>query len=389
MRHRQRSSGLLLFVLPVLAACAGDGHRLDGPDYGADGDPYVDPRLVRLPADQSWLTPGPEMRHRLILIGDAGDPRDNEATLATLARWGDARPESTTVVFLGDNLYPKGLQEDDRERGERILRSQLDATSARRVFTPGNHDWGYPVPSQENLAREQHFVESHPRGPVDFLPRGECPGPATTPLTAGQPGRPVTLILVDLQWWLIPEEQRPDCAGMTETRSVEQLRSELSARRGEWVVVAAHHPLRTGGPHGGLSYGALAEPIVALVRWRYGSLQNTYEPSYAHAVEQLGSALTQAPPLAYAAGHDHNLQLIQGDRLANFHIVSGAGAVRKISRVTNVEGTLFAHAHPGFVVLDFLREPNGEEAVLLHVIETGRPEPLLTTPLSTPPSPSD
>ena len=49
----------------------------------------------------------------MLLIGDAGDSRDNAPTLEALGRWGNAHPGRTTVLFLGDNLYPQGLHEDD------------------------------------------------------------------------------------------------------------------------------------------------------------------------------------------------------------------------------------------------------------------------------------
>src|SRR5690606_13297749 len=49
--------------------------------------------------------------HRLLLIGDAGYSRSDSKVLAALKQRSMASPELTTVVFLGDNIYPAGLPE--------------------------------------------------------------------------------------------------------------------------------------------------------------------------------------------------------------------------------------------------------------------------------------
>ena len=123
--------------------------------------------------------------------------------------------------------------------------------------------------------------------------------------------------------------------------------------------------LRSGGPHGGLSYGWAADRVVSVLGWWLGSMQNTYEPAYANATERIRAALAPSRPLLSAAGHDHNLQLLEGDASTQYEVVSGAGSVRRVSTVTEIPGTLFAHAYPGFVVLDFHSTPSGEE-VRLH-----------------------
>jgi hypothetical protein len=68
-------------------------------------------------------------------------------------------------------------------------------------------------------------------------------------------------------------------------------------------------------------------------------------------------------------GHDHSLQVIDGGRFTRLVIVSGAAS--RLSTVTSVDGTLFAHAHLGFVVMDFFRL-GAEETCLVQVVETGR-----------------
>jgi hypothetical protein len=159
--------------LALALACAG-GSR---PFYPAGGPPFISPKGYSLHRHAEALG-GRTPAHRLILIGDAGLTNGSEATLAELGRWSAEPPGRTAVAFLGDNLYPRGLGEED-ERGEAILLRQLRATPARKVFVPGNHDWGEPWWSAETLGRQQRFIDGFTESPAALLPKGGCPRRAT------------------------------------------------------------------------------------------------------------------------------------------------------------------------------------------------------------------
>ena len=56
-----------------------------------------------------------------------------------------------------------------------------------------------------------------------------------------------------------------------------------------------------------------------------------------------------------------------------------SGAASEVTRVTSLESTLFAHAHLGFIVFDFYQAEGKRDGVLLvHVVETGREDPVFT-----------
>ena len=81
----------------------------------------------------------------LLLIGDAGAPTDRDPVLAALEREIAKGAASTTVVFLGDNIYPDGMPDSaapSRKDMERRLDQQVRATdeASRVYFVPGNHD---------------------------------------------------------------------------------------------------------------------------------------------------------------------------------------------------------------------------------------------------------
>jgi hypothetical protein len=358
-------------------ACAGSR-----PFYEGDGPPFISPKGHSL-ARHAKALGGRTPAHRLILIGDAGVPDGNEATLAELSKWAAEQPERTAVAFLGDNLYPDGLGEDD-ERGEAILLRQLRATPARKIFVPGNHDWGDPWPSAETIGRQERFMDGFGESPAALLPKGGCPGPTVETLAAPGDGvaRAVRLVALDLDWWLLDADDRPPCEGIaSETDFVRALERTLREHAGDHVVVVAHHPIRTGGPHGGYGRGFLAKQLLPVPGWFGITVQDLDAKRYREMLARVRPALGEAPPLVYAAGHDHNLQVIEGRGDAGTLVVSGAASAENVTNVTAIARTLYAHAHPGFVVLDFYGDQDFGDAlagdrVMLRVIETGRTRPV-------------
>jgi hypothetical protein len=67
--------------------------------------------------------------------------------------------------------------------------------------------------------------------------------------------------------------------------------------------------------------------------------------------EALEGVFSRTPPLAYAAGHDHNLQVISGKDV-KYLLVSGAGYYGHVSRAAWTRETLFAQEASGFMVLE-------------------------------------
>jgi len=307
---------------------------------------------------------------------------ESEPVLNSLGRWADVYPKRTTVLFLGDNVYPAGVEEDAPSEGYEVLSQQIEATTATRIFLPGNHDWGHK--GTDRLLREQAYLDSQG---VEFMPRDGCPGPVLRPLLPSREDaiRGVAVIAFDIDPWFFAEAGLPHC---TQSRTPDELAAELGAllreNREQWLIVAAHHPLRSGGPHGGFSRGAMGDFITGTFLLITGTLQDTYEKPYRAIMAPIERALASAPPTLYAAGHDHNLQVIDGGDFAEFQVVSGAGATIRVrgGHVTNIDGTLFAHGHAGFIVIDFIQNGAAETA-LLHVVETKRDRPVFSMQIGT------
>ncbi|MGH7699461.1 MAG: metallophosphoesterase [Gemmatimonadales bacterium] len=330
----------------------------------------------------------------LFLIGDAGAPApDSEPVLAAL-RTATAAAINPVVVFLGDNVYPHGLPDSahpERPEAERRLEAQLGvlaATGADGIFVPGNHDWDRQgADGWDAVRRQEAFVDSWPRARVDYLPGGGCPGPVALDL-----GSRVRIVVLDTQWWLHegakPVDPTSPCPADSESEVRDSLRAVLRAAGDRRVVVVAHHPLESGGPHGGhFDWKAHVFPLRDLKRWLWvplpiiGSVypvarqlgvsnQDAASGAYRRMRAALEDAFRDHPPLVYASGHDHSLQVIAGGG-ARHLLVSGAGTYGHRSRVAWRDSTRFAASASGFMRLEILR--NGRVRLGISVVEaTGR-----------------
>lgn len=340
----------------------------------------ADAPLPAAPAEQIDVT--------LFLIGDAGAPAaapDSEPVLVALRAAAAAAPHPV-IVFLGDNLYPHGMPDSataDRPEAERRLNEQLrvpQATGARGIFVPGNHDWDRQgAEGWAAVRREEAFIAAARDARSVLLPGGGCPGPAVVDL-----GSVVRLVALDTQWWLHdgskPEDPASSCPADSPREVVDSLRAAVRGAGGRVVVVVAHHPLESGGPHGGyFGWREHLFPLRALKSWlwvplpligsvypiaREGGISSQDVPSaaYRRMRAAVDSALAPSRPLVYAAGHDHGLQVIGGTSTA-YVLVSGAGTYGHLSRVTALDSTRFARLASGFMRIEVLRDHRARLAV--------------------------
>ncbi|MCK6685266.1 MAG: hypothetical protein L6R30_22910 [Thermoanaerobaculia bacterium] len=320
----------------------------------------------------------------VILAGDAGENKRGEAPAldAVRAAVSGSRGE-TYVLYLGDNIYPAGLPAENdpgRPRAAEMLRLQAEAGAAagKVIFIPGNHDWAYNQPDGLNAIRRQAVLLSTLGPNVSLEPREGCPGPV---VLDPRPG--VRFILVDTQWWFHPFEkpskESDGCPVFSEPALELALQRALDVPPGTVAGVFTHHPIVSGGPHGGTytwkdhifparnwktwlwvplpglgsAYVASrrkARPVEDLESPRYVELRNLFERVF-----------SKHPPLFLASGHDHSLQVIRQDASGPYQLISGAGSPKKMTPVRNVEGTLFAASRAG--VLEVTIEPGGSTTV--------------------------
>ncbi|MCC7133218.1 MAG: metallophosphoesterase [Gemmatimonadales bacterium] len=327
----------------------------------------------------------------LFLIGDAGATTASDRVLVELRRQGRAAPRGSTIVFLGDNVYPRGIPEDtaaDYPEARRRLLVQAalaDSTGLRVIFVPGNHDWDRHRPTgwaqiqrQERLLRD---YATQNRVAVELQPRGGCPGPVTTDL----PGS-IRLVAIDTQWWLhtgprpgratdavvrtLPDPD-PACGVTTEAAFLDSLR-RVNAAADRVTVLVGHHPLASHGEHGGhhpwiqYLFPLVPTPIAPWAWLPIGWIYPLGRRLVGHRQDLIGAAnqamrralegtFSDRSPFIYAAGHDHSLEVMrQGP--GRFYLVSGSGMERHQSAVGRGDSTAFASSRPGFMRVDVLED---------------------------------
>lgn len=327
-----RFDGRLLFVAATLAlgACA-----------------------LREPTD--FPTPA-EIETTLFMIGDAGapDPHEVGVPLDSLKVQAAAAPDGSYIVFLGDNVYDEGIPEEGQAEwadARRRLAAQVNAVppGVHGIFVPGNHDWAREGPFGLYAIRLQEDMIAALAGDRDvrLLPSNGCPGPV-----AVDDGR-LRMIIIDTQWMLheyIVRDEESDCNTDPDVMMA-QLRALLEpGPENRVTLVAAHHPLMTGGEHGG--YCSWTGPFHRFA----GRSQDIMSSGNRTMRDSLEAAFIENPPLAYAAGHDHSLQVLRGGEAVQYILVSGAGSPTKASCAVRLRESYYVSQHrSGFMRIDVLR----------------------------------
>lgn len=305
----------------------------------------------------------------LYLIGDGGEPTvGNEKYRETIQRIQQSNGNiPSALVFLGDNVYPRGLEAEghsNRKQGEEILKSQISiAKNIDQVFfIPGNHDWKRGRLNGFNqLMNQQAWIDSLNNKSIQFLPRDGCPGPVEVNLSED-----LVLVIIDSQWWLHSWEKPQGENSLCDTKDIKEviasLEDILQRNDGKQVVVVAHHPIYTYGEHGGVSRLKdhlfpltnaakglyLPLPVLGsiypLYRKAFGNIQDVAHPTYRQFRTAVHELLKKYPGAIYASGHEHALEYSNRDSV--HYVVSGAGS--KTTFVKNKGYSLFAKSEIGF-----------------------------------------
>ena len=324
-----------------------------------------------IPGTPPMADPRPDSVDAVVfLVGDAGEADGvGSPVLQKLANevesWSEslARDSAVAVVFLGGNVYPNGYNdpsEGDYPRDSVRLGNEIATVTgpqARAYLTPaifisGNHDWANtsgPVALARLRNLETRLQRERAAGTlVELMPGAGLGGPEYVDL-----GQSVRIVFLDTQWWLAEGQ---DERGILE--AYQRLAEVMADSDDRDVIVAAHHPMVTGGEHG----GALGFRSTVGVRWllsRTGAIrQDLTSLTYQGMIGGFREAFSRGgAPLVYAAGHDHNLQVIAAVETGDpeFTLVSGSGS--KLSTpLRRVPGMHFGVAAPGYMRVVFRRD---------------------------------
>jgi hypothetical protein len=336
----------------------------------------------------------------LVLIGDAGLPAPaEEPVLTALRREISAAPERSFVVWLGDNIYPVGLMDTTTAEGKeglRIIRQQmrvLQETNTRGIFVPGNHDWAAgSAEGWANVVRQERVVNTEGAGLIGWEPRDGCPGPVVIDV-----GAVLRLLAIDSQWWLHGgSKPGPDrCNPGTEQGVIDSIRVALATAGDRRTIIVAHHPIVSGGQHGGyFDWPTYLFPFHPWARLTgLFARQDVTGREYRHFTQSLTRAFIVDTPLVYAAGHEHNLQVFRRDP-ARYLLVSGAGFYGHTTTTRAITGSRYIREASGYQRITFLQDGRVRLSVMVVDAQGNATEDysawLTVPPLSTPyPPPSD
>ena len=298
-----------------------------------------------------------EIEHTFYLIGDAGNSVQGKSSkaLESLKKEISTASENSTLLFLGDNIYPKGLPEKDAENyniAKQELENQISVTKdfkGKSIFLAGNHDWY----SGLDGLKDQEKVIKKALGKKSFLPEAGCG------IDKVHIADDIELIVIDSHWFVTNWDKQPginsDCDIRTRHDFFDEFESLIKKSKNKTTIVALHHPIFTNGAHGGeFSFVDHMKPLPVL-----GTLKNVIRKTSGvsnadiqnkHFLELKSHLVTiaqESEKVVFVSGHEHNLQYLIQD---NIHqIVSGAGS--KTKAVRNHGSGIFGYATSGYTKL--------------------------------------
>lgn len=313
--------------------------------------------------------------NRVILIGDAGEINPKQETIIPYAA-DLVIEEKTTVLFLGDNIYPRGMGlpgSGEESATADILRSQYEPMrkmGAPVYFIPGNHDWDKS--GKNGLAKvkaQGAFLAAQNDSLLRLVPPNGCPDPIEIPISDN-----MVIIAYDSEWWLFPYtkiDAKTECECSSEEEVLESMEELFYKNQDKTILLASHHPFRSYGVHGG--YYSLKDhlfPLTALNENLYiplpvvGSLypllrtsvflnpEDLPHPDYRYLKRKINDVFNGFPNLIHVAGHEHGLQFIRDND--QYQVVSGSGAKR--SYIKNGRDLLYKNSLQGFVTVDMMKD---------------------------------
>ena len=331
------------------------------------------------------------IEHAFYLIGDAGNAEAGKGLTQfnLLKKELSTADSNTTVLFLGNNIYEKGMPEatdPERALAEHRLNAQIDLvkdSKSQPVFIPGNHD--YYNNGVVGLDREANYIIEKLNNKNAFLPHNGCPI-EEVPISDN-----LVLIVIDSQWYLENWDKNPtmndDCEIKTREKFFYKYEQILKENTLKSIVVAIHHPMFSYGSHAGQyswkdqlypTGGSFPLPgfssIFNLVRKTSGaSPQDMQNPYYQDLKKRILTISQKFDQIIFVSGHENNLQFIVKDNIPQ--IISGSGSKKAAARV--MAGSKFSYGNYGYSKL--VKYTNGASWVYFYTEKNGKKELLFKT----------
>ncbi|WP_439131421.1 metallophosphoesterase [Polaribacter sp.] len=321
--------------------------------------------------NHTYKKPNSEILHTFYLIGDAGNSKlkEKDPALRYLEKEIENANENATLIFLGDNVYQKGIPKKVKKKKKKkrkrykLAKHRLEVQydigkkfAGNTIFIPGNHDW---YSGLDGLKRQEELVEDA-LGKNRFQPENGCP------LEKIEINDEINVIVVDTHWFVTNWNKHPTindkCEIKTRQKFFDEFEGMIKKSQGKTTLIALHHPMFTNGPHGGYySFKSHIKPApllgtaINILRKTSGSINTDQQNEKYNELRKRIITIAQANErVLFVSGHEHSLQYLVKDNIPQ--IVSGSGS--KNTAVKNVNGGVFGYGTQGFARLDVYK--NGE-----------------------------
>ena len=283
--------------------------------------------------------------------------------------------------MLGDNIYFFGFpnkKDDQTEYTESQLEdiSHLEAqlsiaknSGAEMFIVPGNHDWYATQVDSQAAYVEQYALDNNVRAVFTPHSLGKTPLPEVIHRNG------ISLVFLDTMWMIKADEAQYQSAMMAFNQLLQQT---SKTHPDNLVLIAAHHPIETMGPHNKYYTSTTYQAFIKVLSLFAENDQDTDHSNYRRLIEGMELTLARYPKAIYAAGHEHSLQIFKDSEgnSPQYRLVSGAANSSKITGVGTNDNSLFALAQEGFMELDIL-----DNGMVLRVFSIHQQQPVFETPL--------
>ncbi|AWG21806.1 metallophosphoesterase [Flavobacterium faecale] len=342
---------ILLFISSLLFACATKKEQ-----YGSN---VTNSNLVN-EEDTAKIA------HTFYLIGDAGNTTEqhSKSILMALSKKLVTANKNSSLLFLGDNVYPKGIpsktSDPDYLPAEQKLINQLQIAKnykGQTIFIPGNHDWYSGI---EGLKKQEDLVQDYLNDKKTFSPRKGCA------IDDVKINDNILLITIDSQWFLENWDDSPtindDCSIKTREAFFEEFEGLISKNKDKTILIAMHHPLMSNGTHGGqfslrkqifpleqdIPLPVIGSFINLLRKTTGASPQDLQNKQYSTLSNRIKALIQGEDNVIVVSGHDHNLQYIDHQNIKQ--IISGAGSKEEAAKA--VYPNDFSYGQKGYAILN-------------------------------------
>ena len=292
----------------------------------------------------------------LFLIGDTGEiheeTKGHNYVLDAMSAHIKQTEGATSLVYLGDNIYPAGLPVKDdpaRAHSENIIDVQIELANiinGSTYFIPGNHDWNrFSAGGLEAIKRQEEYIKSKNED-IKFFPKNGCGDPEVVLVNSD-----LVFVFIDSQWWLqdwaLEKNINQGCGTKSREHFLQQMEEIFLAHQNNEIYLFMHHPIKSNGGHGGyfsikhhifplhekniwlpLPIAGSIYPILRNVIGSEQDITNKFNQELTEGLTNMAKELDLN--IVFVAGHEHGLQHFDESKIK--YIVSGGGSKNDYAR---------------------------------------------------------